>query len=619
MVEHMSEKTIFNDQIDYENKTIAEPRPTKISDIDTDRQFINNIIDAASSSTLDTNRLNSFSNVSRSRNELYNLLDMMAEDPVIASALDIYASDVCEPNDLGQIIWAESDDEKALGMVNYLLRSMNVNKYAYEWVFSLIKYGDLYLRLYRESDYEDTPRQKKSQLKEDLVVKAYSKNDKYVNYLEMVKNPAIMFDLTKHGKTYGYLKTSNMFLNMRDDQANTFTSFINNYKFNQDDVELYEATEFVHGSLNDNASRSSEEVTLTTSSDEGKIVDSTYEIRRGQSILSNIFKVWRELSMLENSVLLNRLTKASILRVINVELGDTEPSNAKAVVQRVKQLIEQKTAIQQNRSLAEYTNPGPMENIIYMPVHEGKGAITTDQIGGDVTVGDLDDLKYWKKKIYAGLSIPGQYLADTEDSTGFNGGSSLSIISSKYAKNVKRIQNAFVQIITDAINLQLLERGVVDYIGRFNLKMQAPTTQEEKDRRDNESNAINNISSVMSLLDTIETPSVKLEILKSLLSGTVNNAKVLSLMQDEIDKLAKNEMEASEENPVEEPMPADDLNDFDFGGDTGSDALPPMDFDGLESNSPEEGGELLTEEEDLPSFSDLGISYTDVKNTDVKN
>lgn len=104
MVEHMSEKTIFNDQIDYENKTITEPRPTKISDIDTDRQFINNIIDAASSSTLDTNKLNSFSNVSRSRNELYNLLDMMAEDPVIASALDIYASDVCEPNDLGQII-----------------------------------------------------------------------------------------------------------------------------------------------------------------------------------------------------------------------------------------------------------------------------------------------------------------------------------------------------------------------------------------------------------------------------------------------------------------------------------------------------------------------------------
>lgn len=614
MVEHMSEKTIFNDQIDYENKTIAEPRPTKISDIDTDRQFINNIIDAASSSTLDTNRLNSFSNVSRSRNELYNLLDMMAEDPVIASALDIYASDVCEPNDLGQIIWAESDDEKALGMVNYLLRSMNVNKYAYEWVYSLIKYGDLYLRLYRESDYEDTPRQKKSQLKEDLVVKAYSKNDKYVNYLEMVKNPAIMFDLTKHGKTYGYLKTSNMFLNMRDDQANTFTSFINNYKFNQDDVELYEATEFVHGSLNDNVSRTSEEVTLTTSTDEGKIVDSTYEIRRGQSILSNIFKVWRELSMLENSVLLNRLTKASILRVINVELGDTEPSNAKAVVQRVKQLIEQKTAIQQNRSLAEYTNPGPMENIIYMPVHEGKGAITTDQIGGDVTVGDLDDLKYWKKKIYAGLSIPGQYLADTEDSTGFNGGSSLSIISSKYAKNVKRIQNTFVQIITDAINLQLLERGVVDYIGRFNLKMQAPTTQEEKDRRDNESNAINNISSVMSLLDTIETPSVKLEILKSLLSGTVNNAKVLSLMQDEIDKLTKKETEAVEENPVEEETPSDDLNDFDFGGDTGSDALPPMDFDGLESNAPEEGGELLTEEEDLPSFSDLGISYTDVKN-----
>lgn len=100
----MNERKVFNDQIDYENKTVAKPYPSKISDIDINRAFINNIIDAADSSSLDINRLNTFSNISRSRNELYNLLDMMAEDPVISSALDIYASDVCEPNNAGQII-----------------------------------------------------------------------------------------------------------------------------------------------------------------------------------------------------------------------------------------------------------------------------------------------------------------------------------------------------------------------------------------------------------------------------------------------------------------------------------------------------------------------------------
>lgn len=609
----MNERKVFNDQIDYENKTVAKPYPSKISDIDINRAFINNIIDAADSSSLDINRLNTFSNISRSRNELYNLLDMMAEDPVISSALDIYASDVCEPNNAGQIIWAESDDENVLGMVNFLLKSMNVNKYSYEWVYSLIKYGDLYLRLFRESDYMDS-KQKKAQLNEDLIVKAYSKNDRYVNYLEMVKNPAVMFDLTKHGKTYGYLKTSDLFLNTKTDTATAFTNFINNYTFDKNDVELYEATEFVHGSLNDTIGRTSEEVTLTTSTEDGKVSDSTYEIKRGQSILSNIFKVWRELSMLENSVLLNRLTKSSILRVVNVELGDTEPSNAKSVVRRVKQLIEQKTAMQQNRSLSEYTNPGPMENVIYMPVHEGKGAITTSQIGGDVDVGDLDDLKYWKKKIYAGLSIPGQYLADTEDSTGFNGGSSLSLISSKYAKNVKRIQNTFIQIITDAINLQLLEKGVLNYIGRFTLRMQSPTTQEEKDRHDNENNAINNISQIMNMLDIIETPATKLEILKSLLASTVNNAKVLSLLQDEITSLTTKNNEESNETKAS-------VEDYNEPIDDGSEALPPLDFE--ESKTPGDNGELLTEEntsntdEDLPSFSDLGISYTDVK--DIKD
>ena len=51
--------------------------------------------------------------------------------------------------------------------------------------------------------------------------------------------------------------------------------------------------------------------------------NSEYTVRRGQSLLYNVFKIWRELSLLENSMLLNRVTKSSIIRVVNVEIGDT--------------------------------------------------------------------------------------------------------------------------------------------------------------------------------------------------------------------------------------------------------------------------------------------------------
>jgi len=45
-------------------------------------------------------------------------------------------------------------------------------------------------------------------------------------------------------------------------------------------------------------------------------------------------------------------------------------------------MIEQKSAINVGTSYEDYTNPGPIENIIYVPTHDGKGAITAADIGG---------------------------------------------------------------------------------------------------------------------------------------------------------------------------------------------------------------------------------------------
>ena len=94
--------------------------------------------------------------------------------------------------------------------------------------------------------------------------------------------------------------------------------------------------------------------------------------------------------------------------------------------------------------MTEYTNPGPIENNIYVPTHEGIGAISTSQIGGDVDVKSLADLSYYQDKLFGNLRVPKQYFGVTDDAAGFNGGSSLSIISSRYGKMIKRIQNTMV-------------------------------------------------------------------------------------------------------------------------------------------------------------------------------
>ena len=95
--------------------------------------------------------------------------------------------------------------------------------------------------------------------------------------------------------------------------------------------------------------------------------------------------------------------------------------------------------------MREYNNPGPIENNVYIPTRGGIGAITTSQIGGDgADPKSLADLDYFKKLLFAGLGIPSQFLGDTDDATGFNGGSSLTLISSRYAKKIRAIQSSLI-------------------------------------------------------------------------------------------------------------------------------------------------------------------------------
>ena len=480
------EKNAFiNDEKVYDKKIISKPVPEKIKDVDVDDVFYDDIISSYTSSQLNLGALTNLSTTAENRNQMYNMYDVMCQDGSIGAVIKTYAEDSTEMNDQGHIVWAKSDDIEVLKYIEFLLDTLNIDKYIFDWALCLCKYGDVYVRLVRESDYADAlfDTRNKKVLKEDVKIKAYNKNDSYAHYMEMVSNPAEMFELTKFGKTMGYIKApvANTIIKQENTLFNTFT-----YKFKKDDVTIYPATEFVHGSLQDNMNRVKESVNifLDDNSFKNNETDYTYNVKRGESLLSNIYKIWRNLNLLEASVLLNRVTKSSIVRLINVEVGDMPKEQVNNTLIRVKQLIEQKTSLDNNNAMGEYTDPGPIVNNVYVPAHEGKGTITTSEIGGDIDVKGLADLDYYINKLYGALGVPKQYFCQTDDSTGFNGGTSLSIISSRYAKSVKRIQNTLIQMITDAINLMLLDKGLDSYINKFTIHMLTPSTQEEIDRQE---------------------------------------------------------------------------------------------------------------------------------------
>lgn len=104
MPEIEDKNAIINDSDSLNKKTKAIPAPEVRKDIDTEGKFISEVTSAINNNDLDTSTINSFSQASQSREEIYNLIDSMCEDSTIAAILETYAEDATEYNENGDII-----------------------------------------------------------------------------------------------------------------------------------------------------------------------------------------------------------------------------------------------------------------------------------------------------------------------------------------------------------------------------------------------------------------------------------------------------------------------------------------------------------------------------------
>lgn len=615
----------------------SQAQPTTLDntttlDIDTKKILADNIIEAGLSSQLDIARLENFTRISNSRDQIYQLIDTMAQDSSVSAILKTYAENVCEPADNGHVIWCESNDPKISKFINYILNTMNADKNMYGWAYTLTKYGDLYLKLFRESDYKDdifkAPNvdmvnsarsvltedcDRAEALAEDVKLHIHSDYDPYSFYVEQVDDPGTMFELTKFGKTYGYIEVPNETNDLEATSTLSGLSMTGTYNFRMKsaDVNVYQADDFVHACLEDSFTRYPETVELFVNDDGSK--SQAYRVRRGKSLLYDNYKVWREKSLLENAALLNRITRSSIVRKVGVEVGDMPKEQVQSTLRRVKDMMEQKSAFSVGNSMNEYNNPGPMENNIYFATHGGQGNITIEAVGGDVDVKNLADLDFWNNKFYSAYGVPKQYYGWTDDAAGFNGGTSLAILSSEFAKSVKRVQNALIQALTDAINLFLLNKGLKSYLNNFTLKMKAPVTQEEIDYRNEFTNKINAISSLQGLFTDVEDKPRRLRILKALIAPLNYGDEINAEIDAEIAAVEEAAAQAAEEEELDdiETDTTDETPSEDTSEETSTDDIDLGSLDALEAFDNHEGS-LLMEDQELNSDAVIILTEDDL-------
>lgn len=564
-----------------------------------------------------------------SREERCAAYEEMVLDGRIGAAIEMYANDAVQYNPEGKVIWVESDDEEnktvIVAYVEKLLKDLHIPENIWSYAYCLCLYGDVYLETFANtSNSGDKPTLLVEPARNNLSVLLQKKLDgsKIERYVEKIPNPVEIYDLQYRGKTSGFVRSLDDLKESTNKNNNNglFTTYYNNTNHN---VSIYSPQKFVHICLSPNINRFPAKFNLFHNNKLNKIdnnsnvLDGTnlegaggdlcYDVKMGQSILENVYYPYQSLKLKEDSVTLERITKASITRIIQVELGDMPEPQKKVKLQEIKQQIEQQLIMNKDQGYLQST-PGaqPMENIIYTTTKNGKGTISTVNIGGDVNIGDLADIDKAENKLYGALLIPKALLGGDMEGSGLSNGGSLTEMNTTYARRIKRIQSALIAGITDLVNIFALAEGVgTEIIGKFNIKLTPVITVEDVRRDELLSTKINNVRDIMGLfsgLDEKIDESTKISMLSTWLSNYLSQQDIVSI----IDKTLK-EQEDEQQNNIEDTQVDEEesIEDIDFDSETPS-------FPNL--NSPQDDMETY-EAPDLDTAEDINTS--DIEGEDL--
>jgi hypothetical protein len=186
----------------------------------------------------------------------------------------------------------------------------------------------------------------------------------------------------------------------------------------------------------------------------------------GQSILENIFKVYKQKELLEDAVLIYRVQRAPERRMFKIDVGNMPSHLAMAFVERVKNEIHQRRipSVYGGQSIVDATyNPLSMNEDYFFPVTaEGRGS-SVEVLPGGQNLGEIDDLKYFNNRLARGLRVPSSYLPTGPDdnTTPLSDGrvGTAMIQEFRFNQYCERLQNYMAMKLDEEFKLFLRWRG----------------------------------------------------------------------------------------------------------------------------------------------------------------
>ena len=424
----MAEKTIFSRlQKLFSTNTIVRKTERGIKVIDTDeyQNMTTNLVDRFMKlkvSNYASGTVESSLAYQQVRIDLFRDYDSMDSDPILSAALNVYADECTARNEFGNVLKIHHDDAEIKQILENLFYDiLNVEFNLWPWARNLVKYGDFYLQL---------------EMAEELGI---------VNVLPL--------------STYEMSRVEGFDPNNPQRVKFVYAPYQNPYSGpSSTPKKEYENYEIAHFRLNG---------------------DSNF-LPYGKSMIEGGRRVWKQLQLMEDAMLIHRVMRAPEKRIFKVDVGNIPPNEVDNYMQKI--INSSKKVPFVDERTGEYNLKYNMQNLIedyYMPVRGSDNGTSIDTLKG-LEYNMIDDINYLKNKFMAALQIPKAYLGYEEDT---NGKATLAAMDVRFAKTIERIQRVIVSELTKIAIVHLYAQGIDDdRLTNFTLELTIPSKIYEQEK-----------------------------------------------------------------------------------------------------------------------------------------
>ena len=199
----------------------------------------------------------------------------------------------------------------------------------------------------------------------------------------------------------------------------------------------------------------------------------------GTSILEPARRIWRQLQLLEDAMMAYRIVRAPDRRVFKIDVGNIPPQDVEQYMQKVITQMKRNQIVDPNTGRVDLRyNPMSIDEDYFIPVRGTQSGTTIDTLAGGNFVGDIDDVKYLRDKLFSALKIPQAYLARGEGAA--EDKTMLAQKDIRFARTIQRLQKIIIGELEKIGMIHLYTLGFRNEdILKFQLRLHNPSKLAE--------------------------------------------------------------------------------------------------------------------------------------------